>query len=140
NDVRSSRFFSQRPKCAGPAIQIEEARYGVNARLEILSTDEQNSWNIARTSGSKSCVIDAAFIHNKRHYAFRFPRREFVIELAAGRHAPQQQRSDRQFRMFRSHRKVFESRQKSLAAALTDVHILFDEVLLVRFISETARN
>src|SRR5262249_30613330 len=106
--------------------------------IEIFATDEKNSRDV---SGSLRCqrgVIDAALVHDKRQYPLRFPGNEFVIELAAGGHTPQQEWDSRQFRMLRSSCERLHRSQQGLSAALADIHVIFNEALIVFFIGKTA--
>jgi hypothetical protein len=70
--------------------------------------------------------------------AFRFPRHELVVELAACRHAPQQQRRRRQFRMVRARGERRQRVDQRLAAALGHVDVVLDEHLIVRLVGELA--
>ena len=136
DDVRGARLFGKGPQRACPAVDGEQPRDRVRPELEILPAGEQDAGHASRSFRRERGVVDVALVHHERDDTLRFPRDELVVEFAAGRHTPQQERRGREFGMLRSGRERCHRVQHRLSAALRHVDVLFDEALIVRLVGE----
>src|SRR6185295_20379393 len=97
-------LLRQGPQSSCPAVQCEESGYRGDSGFQVFAGDEKDSRNVTRGLRKKRAVVDATFVDDECSHTLRLPCNELVIELAAGGHAPQEQRRRCQLRMLRTFR------------------------------------
>ncbi len=136
--VGDRRLLGEAPERARTAIERKDSLDRVVAECEIVLADEHHAGHVAPGWRRERGVVDVALVYDEGQHPLGLPHGELVVELAAGRHAPQQERCTRELLMAASRCETPKRVDERLARAFRDVHVRLEKHLVMRLVGEAA--